>query len=62
VIDPEALARRAAEVCRCGHERAFHNSCSKCWCSFFLPQSERDKALIKAWTAERKARQTQEAE
>jgi len=61
VIEKEALDRRAAEVCRCRHERAFHDPCSRCFCAWFLPRAEKDKLLVNAWANELARREAKES-
>jgi len=43
--------------CRCGHGREWHDSCSKCFCPFFLPTSVKDRAIVKAWREDRAKRE-----
>lgn len=47
------------DICRCTHEREWHNSCSRCRCPFFLD----DKATAadrKLWRNEFKVREIRE--
>jgi hypothetical protein len=49
------------DKCRCGHERAWHDSCSRCWCPFFLDSRiPAPQLVLKEWRAlgaERKAKE-----
>lgn len=38
------------ERCKCGHERKWHNACSKCPCPFFLAGSH-PPAVVREWKA-----------
>ena len=50
------------EKCRCGHEREWHNSCSRCFCPWFLPLGERaPRAVLDQWKAEGRARKERES-
>lgn len=53
-MDPE-------EPCKCGHQRKWHDSCSRCFCPVFLPltASARD---VKVWRALRKLREAEESD
>lgn len=62
MIDPALLEARASEVCRCRHERAFHDPCSKCFCAFFLPKGEKSTLVVNAWENERRAREAAETD
>jgi len=57
VIDPRA---RAAEPCRCGHERAYHDPCSLCVCPVFLPIAEQNADIVRLWGRDLKARALRE--
>lgn len=42
------------DLCECGHERAWHDACSKCDCPWFLTAGE--TGPLKRWRRDRKAR------
>lgn len=44
-MDPE-------ELCHCGHERKWHDSCSKCSCPWFLTPG--NAGALKRWKADRR--------
>lgn len=46
------------DVCRCGHERAWHDSCSKCSCPWFLDPT--NASAVKRWNRDKRARERQE--
>jgi hypothetical protein len=50
------------EPCRCGHERKWHDSCSKCLCPFFLDPGRVPADVLRLWKRERKVRQLRETE
>lgn len=57
-MDPTELAEAAAKLCRCGHERAWHDACSRCDCPWFL-RPDNDGA-VKRWDADRRKRRRTE--
>lgn len=46
-------------ICRCGHEREWHDSCSKCYCPYFL-DPDAPAALVRKWDRARAARKKAE--
>jgi Zn-finger protein len=48
------------EPCRCGHGKEWHDSCSKCFCPFYLPKSTKNAALARAWLRGRADREARE--
>lgn len=46
-------------VCYCGHEREWHDSCSKCRCPFFIGAGA-TAAELRLWKRERKVRELRE--
>jgi hypothetical protein len=63
MLNPEELARIAAQIadakCQCGHERKWHDSCSKCYCAGFYSGPLGTKEG-KVWKAAMKLRETKE--
>lgn len=56
-----AIKASAKDKCRCGHEREWHNSCSRCFCPWFLAAGDTAaRAVLHAWRAEAKARELKE--
>jgi hypothetical protein len=51
VIDEALLRARSEELCRCGHERAWHDACSKCDCPWFVARD--NDGAVKRWNADR---------
>lgn len=47
------------EPCRCGHEREWHDACSKCFCPFFLADAAPD-VLVRQWKRDMKVRKIRE--
>ncbi|HLA15268.1 MAG TPA: hypothetical protein VJZ72_00080 [Candidatus Limnocylindrales bacterium] len=47
------------EKCRCGHERAWHDACSRCPCPFFLVKGA-PSAIVRRWRRERAIRELRE--
>lgn len=41
----------ADDLCRCGHERKWHASCSRCGCPWFLPAGA-PRSILAAWKAD----------
>lgn len=39
------------DVCRCGHVRAFHDTCSRCVCPWFI--ADDNPGAVKRWKADR---------
>ena len=42
------------DPCACGHERKWHDGCSRCPCPWFCPP-DAPAAVRRAWRADRKA-------
>lgn len=47
-MDPE-------EKCQCGHERKWHDACSRCSCAYFLPKGA-DEGDVLIWKRRRRDR------
>lgn len=48
------------ELCRCGHEREWHDACSKCFCPFFLT-ADAPPEIVRAWKRAGTRRKRKEA-
>lgn len=58
---PPVITIPAEDRCRCGHARAYHDSCSLCYCPWFLDERlPASAAVMKEWKAAGRDRKLRE--